>query len=206
VSMGITERDLSVLCWAGEQYALPMELVGRIVSGSRPLVDADRVARRSVARLELLGYAGRRALLGRQWVTPTGAGLRAAALPYRAIVPREGLLEHVAAVARLRLQLQRRYPEARWESERAIRVRRAGTSFRRPDGGLWWDNGASAALEVELHVKEVPRYAGIVRDADPGWAGVWWYTPARLVPLLLRRLEQADAGDRHRVYPLEGEL
>src|SRR5262245_15252876 len=97
----ITERDLQVLRFVGEQYAVPMAVVGQLVDrGPEPLAPGSvaTVARRAVQRLEALGYAGRRPLLGQQWLIPTRTGLRAAGLDYRAEVPAESLLRHVATV------------------------------------------------------------------------------------------------------------
>src|SRR5829696_4360408 len=88
----ITERDLAVLRFAGEQYAVPMSVVGQLVDrGPEPLApgSVETVARRAAGRLEQLGYAGRRPLLGQQWLIPTRTGLRAAGLTYRAQVPAE---------------------------------------------------------------------------------------------------------------------
>ncbi|HVG65390.1 MAG TPA: hypothetical protein VND02_04880 [Actinomycetota bacterium] len=202
----ITERDLQVLRFAGEQYAVPMAVVGQLVDvGAEPLAPGSvaTVARRAVGRLEQLGYAGRRPLLGQQWLIPTRTGLRAAGLDYRAEVPAESLLRHVATVARLRLHLAGAYPDGEWESERSIRRQWGDTRVRRVDGALWWPNEDATGVEVERHLKKLPRYQGIVHDLDPNWnAGVWWFTPLELVPLLAARLREAGGGDFHQVYPL----
>jgi hypothetical protein len=198
VVVTMTERDLRALRFAGEQYAVPMATVADLIAPG--LRAGAQVARRTAGRLEALGYADRRPLLGQAWLTPTRAGLRAAGLPYRVLVPPEGQLEHVATVARLRLHLAAAYPGATWESERSIREHWGGTRVRRADGALW-QPGTGIGIEVELHVKRPERYAGIVHDTDPGWSAVWWFTPAALVPLLTDRLATAG-GTAHRVYPL----
>lgn len=201
----ITERDLQVLRFAGEQYVLPMSVVGQLVdpAGTLAAGSVATVARRAVGRLEQLGYAGRRPLLGQQWLIPTRTGLRAAGLDYRAQVPAEGFLKHVATVARLRLHLAAAYPDGEWESERSIRRQWGDTRVRRVDGALWWPNEDATGVEVELHLKKLPRYQGIVHDLDPNWnAGVWWFTKPELVPLLAARLREAGGGDVHQVYQL----
>jgi hypothetical protein len=203
--MGITERDLQVLRFAGEQYAAPMTMVADLVdhyAGQRS-ADAPRLARRAAERLGRLGYADRRPLLGQQWLIPTRTGLRAVGLSYAAQVPAEWLLRHVATVARLRLHLAAAYPDAEWESERSIREQWGASRVRRVDGALWWPNEDATGLEVELHVKKLARYQGIVHDLDPNWnAGVWWFTRPELVALLAKRLAEAGGGDVHQVYPL----
>lgn len=204
--IGITERELTVLRWVGEQYAAPMDVVAQLVdanAGSLSSASAERVARRTAERLGQLGYADRRPLLGQPWLVPTRTGLRAAGLSYAAQVPAEGFLRHVATVARLRLHLAGAEPTAEWESERAIREQWGGTRVRRADGALWWPGEDATGVEVELHVKKPHRYAGIVHDLDPNWnAGVWWFTPAEHVALLSARLAEAGGGEVHQVYEL----
>jgi hypothetical protein len=202
----ITERELQALRFVGEQYAVPMALLADLVDrGAEPLSpsSAPRVARRVAGRLGVLGYADRRPLLGQQWLIPTRTGLRAAGLPYAATTPAPILLDHIAAVARLRLHLAAAYPESAWESERAIREHWQGTRVRRADGALVWPDGGATGIEVELHIKKLPRYVGIVHDLDPGWdQGCWWFTPAQHVATLAGRLREAAGGDFHQVYPL----
>jgi hypothetical protein len=106
-------------------------------------------------------------------------------------------------VGPLRLHLAKAYPEATWESERAIRQRCGGMPVRRADGGLEWLDGTAVGVELERYVKKLPRYVGVVRNTDPAWtAGCWWFTPANLVPLLTARLAEAGGGDHHQVYEL----
>ena len=204
---GITERELQVLRFVGEQYAVPMALVAELVDrGPEPLSppSAERVARRTAERLGQLGYADRRPLLGQPWLCPTRTGLRAAGLNYPAQVPAEWALKHLATVARLRLHLAAAEPSAAWECERAIREHWGGTRVRRADGALLWPDGGATGVEVELNIKKLPRYQGIIHDLDPGWdQGVWWFTPAQHVATLAAKLrEAAGGGDFHQVYPL----
>jgi hypothetical protein len=137
--MGITERELTVLRWVGEQYAVPVALLADLAGDGVAPASAPRLARRTAERLERLGYAGRRPLLGQQWLTPTRTGLRAAGLNYPAQVPAEGFLKHVATVARLRLHLAAAEPVAEWESERAIREQWGASRVRRVDGACGGD-------------------------------------------------------------------
>jgi hypothetical protein len=117
------------------------------------------------------------------------------------------LVHHTAMVGRLRLHLAVAYPEAEWESERAIRQRAAGAPLRRADGGLLFPDGTAVGIELERYVKKLPRYLGAVANTDPDWTeGVWWFTPTNLVPLLTQRLAEAGGADRHQVYPLPPEV
>jgi hypothetical protein len=204
---GITERELSALRFVAEQYAVPMALLAELVDvGPEPLspASAPRVARRVAERLERLGYADRRPMLGQTWVIPSRRGLAAAGLPYGSQTPAPILLGHVERAARLRLHLEDAYPDATWESERAIRHRWAGSGarVRIADGGLCWSDGTATGVELEVHLKQLDRYVGVVCDVDPAWsAGVWWFTPAAHVELLTRRLADAGNDGRHQVVP-----
>jgi hypothetical protein len=210
---GITERELTVLRWVGEQYAVPMAVLAELVERAHrvPSGSAPRVARRMAERLAALGYAGRPHVLGRWWLVPTRAGLRAAGLDYQPwnIAEHEWSLNHLVLCARLRLHLAAADPSAEWESDRAIRSRWHGTGARTrlADGGLHWPEGTAVGIELERYVKKPSRYQGAVLDQDPAWTdGVWWFTPAAHVQLLTTRLRDAGGGDRHQVYPLPPEV
>jgi hypothetical protein len=211
----ITKRDLAVLTFAGEQYGVPMatvaELLARHAVATRPLgaSAAATVARRTAARLGAGGYAERLTVAGQVWLVPTSRGLALTRQdeeprPFEVWRPAAWKLEHVAAVGRLRLHLQDAYPQARWESERSIRRRWAGTGarVRYADAGLHFPDGSAVGVECELHVKAPHLYQGIAADQDPAWTGgVWWFTPPAQVDLLGRRLAEVRAT-RHRVFAL----
>lgn len=215
---GITERELHILRWTAEQYAVPMAVVAELVLARcrvSPLdrrqpvspASAPRLASRMAERLGELGYADRRPAVGRWWLVPTRTGLRAAGLDYRVwdVAAHEWSLNHVILCARLRLHLERTYPDAWWESDRAIRARRhgSGARVRLADGGLEWPDGTAVGVELERYVKRPSRYQGAVMDVDPAWTeGVWWFCPFERVPLLTQRLRDAGGGDVHQVYPL----
>jgi hypothetical protein len=204
----VTQRDLELLRWVGEMYAVPMSLLARLVT-YHGVSDASApvVARREAARLARPGYAVRQPLLGRRWIVPTRAGLRFADLPYHRWEPVGWTLGHVEAVARLRLHFQGTLgpgthdnpsfgaPMASWISERAIRHRwhGQGVRVRIADGGILRHDGTAIGVEYEEHIKPLHRYQSAVADVDPEWSEVWWVTPPQQVELLTKRL--IDAGD-----------
>jgi hypothetical protein len=164
-----TQRDLEVLRWLGEMYGAPLAVVGQLYG------TGDRVTRRHAARLEQAGFASRQLAPGGAWLVPTLRGLRYAGLDY-AVWPLVGWkAEHLAAVARLRLEVEAAYPDGRWTSERAVRADWHGTGarVRIPDGILDLP-GCRVGLEVELHRKGQHRYPGILADVDPSLDRVWW--------------------------------
>jgi hypothetical protein len=210
----LTDRDREVLRFAVEMFGLPLPVLAEMVPG-------DRVARRIVGRLEAARVARRQRVAGQLWLVPTGRGIAEVGLDYTVWKPAGWKLEHHATVARLRLHLATDEASgaaaAEWISERAIRRRwrETGGRGRRADGALCWPDGAQTGLEVELSIKarRTPgvlsgrdRYVEIVRDTDPAWSEVWWFTPARHVQRLGDRLAAAGGGDRHQVYPLPPEV
>lgn len=209
---GVTERDVRVLAFAVEMFGLPVglvaELVARDPATQRPAT-AERIARRVAGRLREGGYARLVTVAGSRWLVPTEAGLHLGMpagqdTPYQTWRPAAWKLDHLAAVARLRLHLEDRHPGAAWESERAIRRRwhATGARVRMADGGLHLPDGRAVGVEVELHVKRPSLYEGIVADQDPAWTGgVWWFTPAGHVALLRGRLAGVGAAG-HEVFPL----
>jgi hypothetical protein len=83
--LAATERDLAVIRWVGEQYAVPMRvLAGLAIRDGRAHAagSADRLAPRAAWRLKRLGYAARRPLLGQTWLVPSRCDLRFAGLDY----------------------------------------------------------------------------------------------------------------------------
>jgi hypothetical protein len=200
----LTERDAAVVRFLGEQFGAPLSVVLRLYGVG------ERATRQNVARLERAGFASRLTVAGQQWVVPTRAGLRFADLDHEVWTPRAWKLEHVEGVARLRLALTGRYPDAVWTSERAIRSRWAnsGARVRFADGQLNLADGRCIGIELELHRKKRHEYEGIGRDVDPDFDEVWWFCPAQDVDWLADVLEEIPKPERphHHVLDMAGVL
>jgi hypothetical protein len=67
------------------------------------------------------------------------------------------------------VHLERAYPEATCESDRAIRAHWHGSGARvhLADGGLHFPDGEAVGIELERYTKKLGRYQGAVADADP---------------------------------------
>jgi len=233
------DRDLAALGWIGEQYGVPLELFGRLLSRLSPDDAADRaarlapvrrasatletareapglqLARKHAARLEAARLASRVRTWRGVWLIPTRKGLRFAGLPYQTWQPQGSKLVHVETVARLRFWLEEHYPDADWQSERAIRSRWAGTGarVRKADGELVWPDGRRVGIEVELHLKPTVTggpspYEAILHDVDQDYAACWWFAPPPLLAPLERLFSQIPWTARlpHRVLPLPEEV
>jgi hypothetical protein len=150
-------------------YGAPLSVFGRLYG------TGERVTRRHAARLEQAGFASRLLAPAGQWVVPTRAGLAYCGLEYEPWSLVGWKAEHLAAVCRLRLEIEATYPDGRWTSERAVRAEWHGTGarVRIPDGVLDLP-GCRVGLEVELHRKAAHRYPGICADVDPSLDRVWW--------------------------------
>src|SRR5450759_966208 len=98
----LRRRDLELLGWMGEQYAVRVDQL-EVLLGCGP-----RTVQRTLVRLRCAGMVSvRRVLVGEPaWVLATAAGLRACGSSFGVWQPRIGLLAHVAAVNDVRLHVQ----------------------------------------------------------------------------------------------------
>src|SRR4051812_24608628 len=115
-----TARDLRLLRWTAEQYAVSVPQLARLMGRS------EHAARWLKARWQRAGWAEARTLLvGRPvfvWVTRDG--LRVADVGLKAWEPSPGALAHVEAVNDVRLWVAGRRPGAVWVPERELTARR----------------------------------------------------------------------------------
>ena len=167
----LRRRDLEVLAWASEQYAVRMDQL-------EPLLGCRRTVQRTVARLRDQHLAVTRRLLVDEpaWVLPTAAGLRACGSSFRVWEPRLGLMAHVAAVNEVRLHVHARSPEADWICERRLARERA-PSEHLPDAVVILD-GQRVAIEVELTVKSPKRATQILDELSARFDSVIYFCGA----------------------------
>ncbi len=201
----VTERDVQVLRFAGEMYGVRSDVLHALLSSLSPTRGrlardglSDRAVRLWLERIERGGYLTRRRLLGHVWVTPTRTGLDLAGLPFerwnfgarlRDDAPGGWALEHVHAVALVRLVLQAELPGGTWVAEREFRRQRqlTGARVRVPDGAI--DVGERRiGIEVELTGKKPDKYLHILRDSHVSLDELRWYTKPALRPWLERTL------------------
>jgi hypothetical protein len=192
-----TQRDLDVLRWLGEMYGAPLSVVAQLYGV------AARDTRRHAARLERAGFASRQRGPADTWLVPTRRGLRYAGLEYETWELIGWKAAHLAAVCRMRLHLEGRFPGAGWESERACRARWHGTGARvRIPDGILGQPGRRIAIEVELHRKAAHRYEGILADLDLEVPEVWWFVRGGDVAWLRRVLADIPCAVAQHVHEL----
>ena len=195
----VSERDLRLLRFIGEQYAVTLPqlatLMGRSLHAARWLRE----------RWQRVGWVeGRAVLVGQPvFVWLTRRGRRAAGVEHPLWRPTPGALAHVAAVNDVRLDVERRHPEAAWVSERDLRRGDPRPRVHRPDGVVVI-GGREVAVEVELTQKERRRAARIMRELVAGYGSVAYFAapgPKRL----LTELAGVVGQGRVQILPLPTE-
>ena len=129
-----TARDLALLRFTGEQFAVTLPQLARLMGRS------EHAARWLRSRWERAGWARGRALLVGEpvFVWLTRPGLRVAGLPFREWRPNPGALAHIAAVNEVRLTCgtgvprPHGYASASWRGTPAPSRRLRRASARRP--------------------------------------------------------------------------
>ena len=155
-------RDLELLSIVGEQYALSLPQLARLMGRS---LHAARWLR---SRWERAGWAkGRAVVVGEPvFVWLTRRGQRIAGSEYSLWRPNPGALAHIAAVTEVRLWVAQRHLQAGWVCERELarEAQLTGTNGRhRPDALVILD-GRELPVEVELSHKRPARRERIMRE------------------------------------------
>lgn len=184
-----TERDLAVLRWIGEQYALHLGhlaiLLGR--SADTPLLTSgplgSETVRKLVQRWKQAGLVERAWLLPTDpsWVWLTRKGLEQVELDYRFWEPKVQGLPHLAAVNQARLWVEQHQPTAIWHSERQFSSGRPFTRSHtrlehRPDAEIELGSHR-VAIEVERSAKTPQRLPAILYGLARRYDGIWYFCP-----------------------------
>jgi hypothetical protein len=186
-------RELMILHWVCEQFAARFDHL-EVLTGR-----GDVTVSYIVKCLRKAGYVqARKVLVGeRKWVFPTRAGLNACGVTYQPADPGPRWLTHIAAINDVRLHIQQRSEETRWESERQLSVGRP-RSGHRPDG-VAIHEGCRVAIEVELTRKH-PRFVKAkLAELEPRFDGVLYFcapSPYRLLKAIAETGQWPNLGVR----------
>lgn len=160
----LTERDVEVLGWIADQYAVRTDVIRWLLGNGTPLSDSR--TRAVVARWQRAGVAeSRRFFAGAPhavWVTRAGMALVRSG--WRSRPPTLSMLPHHHAVSQVRLAIERRGHGTDWVCERVLYKQRATPDAHVPDGTFRSSRGPITAVEVELMLKAADRLRDIVRD------------------------------------------
>jgi hypothetical protein len=193
-----TERDLAVVRWIGEQYAVRQDQLAiklarlSSVPTQAPGVLREDTVYKLVTRWKQAGVVEMTALLRQQpsWVWLTHEGLEQMDLPYRFWKPKVQGLAHLYAVNQARLWIEQRAPTAIWRSERQLAhergfMRKQAHGPHRPDAEVESD-GQRMAVEVELSEKVSGRLAAILYELARTYMGIWYFCSPATQALMQR--------------------
>jgi hypothetical protein len=186
-----TARDLAVLRFVGEQYAVRVDVAAVLLARLAPDPVGQlsrRTVRQRLSRWEQAGWTSRRRMLGHTWVLPTRAGMRLAGLELDPWMPALDRLAHHHGAAVVRLHREPVPGQGGWVCERELWRRRGRASWHLADGALpapvpaGWQGISEAweLIEVELHQKARPRLVAALKTRPPHTARVTYYVPAAL--------------------------
>jgi len=181
-SVRMSERDARLLLLIGEQYAVTVDQLARLIGRTY------RTARWLRDRWQNAGWVASRQLIagGPSFVWLTREGSRVAQSPYRTWEPNPGMASHIEAVTGIRLLLERELDSGEWQSERMLAKTcgpRSELRVHLPDA-LLVRGQERVAIEVELSLKSRARLDELVRDLGERYEQVWYFAAARLVPTL----------------------
>jgi hypothetical protein len=223
-----THRDVTALTWVAEQYAVRADTLGLLLGRLSPETPrtihrwpyapgrwaelpalSEATVRYHLRRWLRAGWVRPQRALGRTWIVPTRAGLELAGSGYRPWILVPSQLQHLHAVAVVRLAIEAADPEAEWFSERALtrlRAQRRETWWR-PDGGLVVADAAVNGgpplhtIEVELTPKHLAKLQQVFEHRYPGEVQTTYFTPAGHQDGLRRRLAVLEQAIRARNEP-----
>jgi hypothetical protein len=199
-SVRCSARDLELLRVVGEQYAVSLPQLARLMGRS---VHAARWLR---SRWEAAGWVRGRALLVGEpvFVWLTRRGQRVAGSEFSSWRANPGALAHIAAVTDVRLWIAQRHPHAEWVCERELAREAVATAggavAHRPDAVVVLD-GREVPVEVELSHKRRARRERIMRELVARYGQVVYFAaegPRRQ----LEELAATVAGGRVQVLGL----
>lgn len=210
----MTDRDLWALRWIGEQYAVRMDQLARLL-GSQPGGEtsvegtlSERRTRRIVERWMQARLVETRKILYAEpgWVWLSRAGLRAVGLQVKYLVPRPMWLNHVFWCGEVRRRLEADADDFEWRSERLLHAFGSALNpHHLPDAELVSGN-TTVAVEVELTAKHLKRLIDIVAWHTHHYEQTRYHVAPAAERGVHRAIEKLmpEQQQRIRVIPLEG--
>ena len=208
-SIKITERDLSVLGFIGQQYAVRADQLARLLKRPAEGALSESATRAVIARWEKAGLAASRKVIADEprFVWLTRKGLDEVGLAFKPWTPTAASLAHIFWTNQVRIHTEDRHPAAAWRSERELRKGRVMQTIstatnHEVDAEIQLPQGV-VAVEVELTAKSVDRRRSIMSEVASRYATVWYFAPPNVQSLLEKTAAVFEQGERVRIYPLE---
>jgi hypothetical protein len=210
----LTDRDLWALRWIGEQYAVRMDQLTRLL-GSQPGGEtsvegmlSERRTRRIVERWSQARLVETRKILYAEpgWVWLSRAGLREVGLQVKYLVPRPMWLSHVYWCGEVRRRLEAGDDDFEWRSDRLLHTFGSALNpHHLPDAELTVGD-ATVAVEVELTPKHLKRLIDIVAWHTHDYEQTRYYVAQAAERGVHRAIEKLTPEQQQRiqVVPLDG--
>lgn len=205
-----TARDIWLMPWIGEQYGVRFDQLLQLLS-RQPLGETqeegwvgEATVRHWIERWRKMGLIGYASLLVGQpgWVWLTRKGMQTLGQEYRMWTPNPARLQHIYYCTEVRLMNEDRKNKLAWRSERMLRkeqeaLKKGERARHLPDAELVFENGAVAAIEVELTVKEPDWLDDILTSLGARYNAVWYYTLPRVTPHIQKAFDKIPTYQRH---------
>lgn len=173
-----TERDLYLLKWIGEQYAVRVDQLRELAQVYKGSELSAPTIKWLVSRWKEAGWVEKQVLLAGhpQWVWLTREGYRDAGLEYPYARPSVSRLRHIYHTNAVRLWIERRSRgKAQWTSDRSVNPERKAEGKRHfIDGEVFYED-RNIALEVELTQKSRTRLDSILSELKKDYEAVWYF-------------------------------
>lgn len=205
-----TERDLYLLEWIGEQYAVRVDQLKELAEVYKGSALSAPTIKWLTNRWREAGWVEKQVLLSGhpQWVWLTREGYKDAGLEYPYARPSVSRLRHIYHTNAVRLWIERRSQGgAEWTSDRAINPERKLEGKRHfVDGEVIYDD-RRIALEVELTQKSKFRLDSILRELKTDYEAVWYFASIECYTAVKNAIENVPGHQETFVlYHLEATL
>lgn len=173
-----TERDLKVMTFIGEQYAISLDHLKKLLEMEKGEGLSESTVKRLCIRWESAGWIEKRKILAHspQWVWLTKHGLQEMELDYPYRAPSLARLNHIYYANAVRLHIEKKHKnEVEWRSDRLVNVERKADKKKHIVDGELLFQGATIAIEVEISKKSQRRLSSILRELRRDYEYVWYF-------------------------------
>ena len=211
-SVILTERDLSLLQWIGEQYAIRFDHLQTLASRYSSDLPNEELSYHGVYsianRWVRAGLVERKKIfVGHPlWIWLTKKGLETAGLdlPYKE--PAISRFAHIHAVNAVRLHVEARVGDkAKWICEREANALRKEEGQKHLVDGLVQYPQGFVAVEVELTQKRKIRLNSIIKELMANYHSVWYFAADECfnaVKSAIERVPNHEEGETFVLYRL----
>ena len=181
----LTKRDMEIIRFINEFGFCEMPQIERQFGIKKPL--SYRLVRRLIRAGLIIHQRIFHSTYGIYYVTAQGA--KCTDLPPLGTISL-GRYEHQQAVTNVFIQLQRKYPDTNWISERRLKHEKyfqgVGKKGHLSDGMLVFSDGKQIAIEIELSLKGKERINRILKSYGTTFSinEVWYFCPKGMIAAL----------------------